>query len=69
VSENVSENDALARAEELLERLQKARAEVERLSAAGEVDATIEVLRELSEIAKAVEAELERARRDAGAER
>ena len=36
--------------------------------ATGDAEATIEVLRELSEIARAVEVELERARREAGAE-
>jgi hypothetical protein len=57
--------DSLRRAEELLDRLEKARAELERLSAGDDSEAAIEVLTELAEIAKQVEAELAKARRDA----
>ncbi len=66
----MSEADAaLRRAEELLERLKATREELEKLASAGEPDAAIDVLTELAELAKEVEAELQkaRARSDAGA--
>jgi exonuclease VII small subunit len=59
-----SAEEALKRAEELLERLEKTR---ERLEATQDPDQAIDILAELAEIAKQVEAELEQARRDAGA--
>jgi hypothetical protein len=65
----VSEADqALGRAAELLERLQTARGELDRLAEAGDADGAVEVLAQLAEIAKEVEAELQkaRARADAG---
>jgi exonuclease VII small subunit len=58
-----SAEEALKRAEELLERLEKTR---ERLEATQDPDDAIDILAELAEIAKQVEAELEQARRDAG---
>jgi hypothetical protein len=60
----VNSEDALQRAEELLGRLEAAR---ERLEATDDPEQAIEILAELSEIAKQVEAELQRARRQAGA--
>lgn len=65
----MSADDALTRVEELLERLKATREELEKLASAGEPDAAIEVLTELAELAKEVEAELQkaRARADAGA--
>jgi hypothetical protein len=60
-------DESLARAEELLARLEATRAELERLAEAEEADRAIDVLTELAEIAKEVEAELARARREAGA--
>jgi exonuclease VII small subunit len=48
--------ESLKRAEELLERLEKTR----------DPEAAIDILGELADIAKQVEAELEQARRDAG---
>jgi hypothetical protein len=60
----VSAEDSLRRAEELLERLEQARTQLEQTE---DVEAAIDVLSELSEIAKQVEAELARARREAGA--
>jgi hypothetical protein len=57
-----SAEEALKRAEELLERLEKTR---ERLEATQDPDDAIDILAELAEIAKQVEAELEQARRDA----
>ena len=57
-----SAEESLKRAEELLERLEKTR---ERLEATQDPDDAIDILAELAEIAKQVEAELEQARRDA----
>ena len=64
----MSAEEALTRAEELLERLKVTREELEKLASAGEPDAAIDVLTELAELAKEVEAELQkaRARADAG---
>jgi hypothetical protein len=62
-------DDSLARAEELLARLEATRAELERLAQAEEADRAIDVLAELAEIAKEVETELARAKRAADAER
>jgi hypothetical protein len=59
--------EALTRAEALLERLEATRAELERLAEQDEPDRAIEVLGELAELAKAVEHELARARREADA--
>ena len=56
--------EPLRRVEELLERLERARA---RLESAADPEAAIDILAELREIAKEVEAELARARREAGA--
>ena len=56
--------EALRRAEELLGRLEQTRA---RLEATDDPEQAIEVLAELSELAKQVEAELQQARREAGA--
>jgi hypothetical protein len=60
-------DESLARAEELLARLEATRAELERLAKAEDAERAIDVLTELAEIAKEVEAELARARREAGA--
>ena len=60
--------DSLKRAEELLDRLEKARADLERVSGNEDSEEAIAVLTELAGIAKQVEAELARARRDAEAE-
>ncbi len=61
----MSAEEALQRAEELLARLEAARA---RLEATEDPEQAIEVLAELSQLAKEVEGELTRARREAGAE-
>ena len=57
-------DDALARAEELLGRLTAKRDELERLAGADDLDgdAAVDVIAELAEIAKEIEAELTRAR-------
>lgn len=61
----MSAEDSLQRAEQLLERLDEARA---RLESEQDPEAALEILAELSEIAKQVEAEIQRAKRDAEAE-
>ena len=58
---NAEAEDSLQRAEGLLERLERARQELE---ATQDPDRAIEILSELAEIAKAVEAELARAKRE-----
>jgi hypothetical protein len=63
----MSAEDSLRRAEELLERLEEARAELERLAAEEDTEGAIDVLARLAELAKEVEAELGRAKREAGA--
>jgi len=55
----------LNRAEQLLERLEEARS---RLEAATDPDQAIEILSELSEIAKEVEVEIAKAKRETDAE-
>ncbi len=55
----------LTRAEELLERLEESRA---RLEGATDPDQAIEILSELSEIAKDVEAEIAKAKRETDAQ-
>ena len=61
-------DDSLRRAEELLERLEETRAKLERIADSDDPDAAVDVLGELAEIAKAVEGELARARRETQAE-
>jgi hypothetical protein len=62
--------DSLTRAEELLARLEAARGELDRLAQAegGSPERALEILSELSELAKGVEEELERAKRAAEAD-
>ena len=66
----MSADESLTRAEELLQRLEAARAELEQLSETGDgaPDRAVELLGELAELAKAVEEELEKAQRAAGAD-
>jgi len=54
--------ESLKRAEELLERLEQTRARLE----SADPEKAIDILGELADIARQVEAELEQARRDAG---
>ncbi|HUJ92641.1 MAG TPA: hypothetical protein VLW05_08065 [Gaiellaceae bacterium] len=63
-------DDSLSRAEELLARLEAARGELDRLAQeeGASPDRALEILNELSELAKAVEEELERAKRAAEAD-
>lgn len=57
-------DDALARAEELLGTLNERREELERLASADDVDgdAAVDLITELAELARQIEAELTRAR-------
>jgi hypothetical protein len=59
-----SVDEALARAEELLAQLNERREELERLAEADDVegDAAVDVIAELAELARQIEAELTRAR-------
>jgi hypothetical protein len=60
----VTSEDALARAEDLLTRLEEVRA---RLEETQDSEVALELLGELSELAKQVHAEIERASREADA--
>jgi hypothetical protein len=57
-------DEALARAEELLARLNERREELERLAEADDLDgdAAVTIIAELAELARQIEAELTRAR-------
>jgi hypothetical protein len=61
----VSSEDSLNKAEELLARLESSRA---KLDETDDPDQAIEILQELAELAKEVEAELQRAKRAAETE-
>jgi hypothetical protein len=63
----VSAAESLQRAEELLERLRGKLDVLERLAVEGDVDAAVDDLTEVAEIAKELEAELVRARTRADA--
>lgn len=60
----MSEPDAVARLQELLDKVEAARGELED---ADDPERAVEVLKELADLAKEVQAEVERARRDADA--
>jgi hypothetical protein len=60
----VSEPDAVARLQELLDKVEAARGELESVE---DPERAVEVLQELADLAKEVQAEVERARRDADA--
>jgi hypothetical protein len=57
--------ESLERAEALLARLEAARGELQRVTEQEDVDAAIDVLTELADLARQVEVELSRARREA----
>jgi hypothetical protein len=67
MTEAGSADEALQRAEELLERLKATRDELERLAAAEDAESAVEVLAELADLAKEVEVELTKARTRADA--
>jgi len=66
----VTTDESLTRAEELLKRVEDVRDELEKISETeqGSPERAIELLGELSELAKAVEEELTRAQREADAQ-
>jgi hypothetical protein len=64
----VSAEDSLTRAEQLLARLEAARAELEQLSETDDAQRALDVLGELAELSKAIEEELQRAKREAEAD-
>jgi hypothetical protein len=64
----MSAEESLARAEGLLARLEKARAELEQLTEADDAERALDVLTELAELSKAIEEELQRAKRQAEAD-
>ena len=66
----MTSEDSLSRAEELLARLEAARGELEQLSSdeGAAPDRALEILQELSQLARSVEEELERAKRAAEAD-
>ena len=64
----VEPHSEIARAEELLARLEKTRAELEQLSQTDDAERALDVLTELAELSKAIEEELQRAKREAEAD-
>jgi len=60
----MSEPDAVARLQELLDKVEAARGELEGVE---DPERAMQVLQELADLAKEVQAEVERARRDADA--
>jgi len=63
----VSANESLGRARELAERLRSKLDGLERLAEAGDVDGAVDDLAEIAELAKQIEAEVQRARASADA--
>jgi hypothetical protein len=61
----VSSEESLAKAEELLARLEATRAELERLSEANDADRALDILSELADLSRQVEEQLQRAKRRA----
>ena len=61
----MSSRDSLARAEQLLAQIESTRGELERLSQTEDADRALEILGELAELSRAVEEELQRAKREA----
>jgi predicted translin family RNA/ssDNA-binding protein len=64
---SMSANESLGRAQELAERLRAKLDGLERLAEAGDVDAAVDDLAEIAELAKQIEAEVQRARASADA--
>jgi hypothetical protein len=58
-------DEALAKAEQLLARLEATRAELETLSEANDAERALDVLAELADLSRQVEEELQRAKRRA----
>jgi hypothetical protein len=64
MSDHEQEPDAVARLQELLEKVESARAELEGKE---DPERAVQILQELADLAKEVQAEVERARREADA--
>ena len=64
MTEPGNDPDAVARLQELLEKVESARAQLE---SADDPERAVEILQELADLAKEVQAEVERARREADA--
>ena len=64
MTEPANEPNAVARLQELLEKVESARAQLE---SADDPERAVEILQELADLAKEVQAEVERARREADA--
>jgi exonuclease VII small subunit len=58
-----SSEDSLTRAEQLLAQLETTRAELEQLSQRDDSDRALEILQQLADLSRAVEEELQRAKR------
>jgi hypothetical protein len=63
----MSADETLSKAEELLDRLEAARAELDQHAANEDTEGAIAVLQQLADLAREIEAELQRARREADA--
>ena len=63
----MSANESLGRAQELAERMRAKLDALEQLAEAGDVDAAVEDLAEIAELAKQIAAEVQRARASADA--
>ena len=63
----MSTNESLGRAQELAERLRSKLESLERLAEGGDVDAAVDDLAEIAELAKQIEAEVQQARASADA--
>ena len=63
----MSANESLGRAQELAERLRAKLDDLEKLAEAGDVDAAVDDLAAIAELAKEIEAEVQRARASADA--
>ncbi len=63
----MSADETLIKAEELLDRLEAARAELDQHAANEDTEGAIAVLQQLADLAREIEAELQRARREADA--
>jgi hypothetical protein len=59
----MSADESLARAEQLLARLEATRAELEQLSEANDADRALDILSQLADLSRQVEEELQRAKR------
>jgi predicted translin family RNA/ssDNA-binding protein len=63
----MSANDSLGRAQELAERMRAKLDGLEQLAEAGDVDSAVDDLAEIADLAKQIEAEVQRARASADA--